>query len=104
MHHAVYLMDMFSSKVPKSKPKYDTLLVSLACLLISTKYLQMKYPGADALNYHVNNCYTYDLIIATEEQVLDIIDWQLMVYPVYDFVRLFISQGCLFENEIILTM
>jgi hypothetical protein len=35
----------------------------------------MKYPGADALNYHVNNCYTYDLIIATEEQVLDTIDW-----------------------------
>ena len=43
-------MDLYSSKVPKNE-QYDTLLISLCCLLISSKYLQIKYPGADALNH-----------------------------------------------------
>jgi len=50
----------------------------------------------------VTRRYTADLIIAMEGRVLDIIDWQLMVFPIYDYVKLFISQGCLFENEDIL--
>lgn len=50
IHHAVHLMDLYSSKVPKHD-EYDTLLISLCCLLISSKYLQIKYPGADALNH-----------------------------------------------------
>ena len=33
---------------------------------------------------------------------LDTIDWNLMVFPIYDYVRLFVSQGCLFEHEDIL--
>lgn len=98
IHHAVHLMDIYSSKLPKDK-EYDTVLISLVCLLISTKYLQIKYPGADALNYQVGNRYNSDLIILTEGKVLDIIDWQLMIFPIYDYVKLFISQGCLFENE-----
>lgn len=98
IHHAVHLMDLYSSKVPKNE-QYDTLLISLCCLLISSKYLQIKYPGADALNHQVSNRYTADQIIATEGVVLDTIDWQLMNFPLYDYVRLFISQGCLFEHE-----
>ena len=94
-------MDIYSSKLPKDK-EYDTVLISLVCLLISTKYLQIKYPGADALNYQVSNRYNSDLIIAMEGKVLDVLDWQLMVFPIYDYVKLFISQGCLFENEQIL--
>ena len=101
IHHAVHLMDIYSSKLPKDK-EYDTVLISLVCLLISTKYLQIKYPGADALNYQVSNRYNSDLIIAMEGKVLDVLDWQLMVFPIYDYVKLFISQGCLFENEQIL--
>lgn len=38
IHHAVHLMDVYSSKMPKEK-EYDTILISLVCLLISTKYL-----------------------------------------------------------------
>mgnify|MGYP003695015005 CR=1 FL=1 len=37
-----------------------------------------------------------------EGQVLDTIDWNLMIYPIYDYVKLFVSQGCLFESEEIL--
>lgn len=49
IHHAVHLMDVYSTFMPKNK-EYDTILISLCCLLISTKFLQIKYPGADALN------------------------------------------------------
>lgn len=90
-------MDIYSSKVKQRD--YDTLLISLVCLLISTKYLQIKYPGADALNEKVNGRYDPDHIIEMEGHVLDIIDWNLMVYPIYDYVKLFISQGCLFVDE-----
>jgi len=94
-------MDIYSSKMRRVRD-YDTLLISLVCLLISTKYLQIKYPGADTLNDMVTRRYNADLIIAMEGRVLDTIDWQLMVFPIYDYVKLFISQGCLFENEDIL--
>ena len=89
-------MDIYSSKMKK---EYDTLLISLVCLLISTKYLQIKYPGADTLNEMVAKRYSADQIIEMEGRVLDTIDWQLMVFPVFDYVKLLISQGCLFENE-----
>jgi hypothetical protein len=95
-------MDIYSSKVSKNEPEYDTLLISLCCLLISTKYLQIKYPGADTLNDMVKRKYNAQLIIDMEGEVLDTINWNLMVYSIYDFVKLFISQGCLFENEEIL--
>jgi len=54
---------------------YDTILISLVALLISTKYLQTKYPGADALNDMVHQRYTADIIINMEGQVLHTIDW-----------------------------
>jgi hypothetical protein len=94
-------MDIYSSKMPHDK-EYDTLLVSLCCLLISTKFLQIKYPGADTLNDMVKKKYDADLIIYMEGVVLETIDWNLMVYSIYDYVKLFISQGSLFENEEIL--
>lgn len=100
IHHAVLLMDMYSSKMKqKGVRDYDTLLICLVCLLISSKYLQIKYPGADTLNDMVNKRFNADLIISTEGKFLDIIDYKLMVFPTYDYVKLFISQGCLFENE-----
>lgn len=101
IHHAVHLMDLYASKVPKHR-EYDTLLIGLCCLLISSKYLQIKYPGADALNYQVGNRYRADDIIETEGKVLETIDWNLMNFPLFDYVRMFISQGCLFEKESLL--
>jgi hypothetical protein len=50
----------------------------------------------------VKKKYNADLIIYMEGVVLETIDWGLMVYSIYDYVKLFISQGCLFENEEIL--
>ena len=51
----------------------------------------LRHPGADALNHQVSNRYTADQIIATEGVVLETIDWQLMNFPLYDYVKLFIS-------------
>ena len=98
MHHAVHLMDLYSSTVPMHK-EYDTLLISLSCLLISSKYLQIKYPGEDALNYQVNGRYKKNEIIETEAMVLERIDWQLQNYPVFEYVKVFISMGCIFSRE-----
>jgi len=50
----------------------------------------------------VNKRFNADLIITTEGKFLEIIDYKLMIFPIYDYVKLFISQGCLFENEEIL--
>jgi hypothetical protein len=38
LHHAVMVMDMYSATLPQNS-EYDTLLVALGCLMISTKYL-----------------------------------------------------------------
>ena len=54
------------------------------------------------MNDMVKRKYNAQLIIDMEGEVLDTINWNLMVYSIYDFVKLFISQGCLFENEEIL--
>ena len=94
-------MDIYSTKMPRNE-EYDTLLISLVALFISTKYLQIKYPGADTLNDLAKRKYSADIIISMEGQVLDTVDWNLMIYPIYDYVKLFVSQGCLFENEEIL--
>ena len=90
IHHAVHLMDIYSSKMPKHR-EYDTIMISIVCLLISTKYLQMKYPGADQLNQMVNNRYNRDLIIYMEGKVLEVLDWNLMVFPIFEYVRQFIA-------------
>jgi len=50
----------------------------------------------------VDKKYTKDFIIRMEGAVLATLDWNLMVYPVFDYIRIFIAQGCLFENEDIL--
>jgi hypothetical protein len=94
-------MDIYSSKMPRQHD-YDTLLISLIALFISTKYLQIKYPGADTLNDLAKRKYSADIIIAMEGVFLETIEWNLMVFPIYDFVKLFVSQGCLFEHEDVL--
>jgi len=38
IHHAAHLMDIYSSKMPRDR-EYDTIIIQLVCLLISTKYL-----------------------------------------------------------------
>ena len=62
----------------------------------------MKYPSADSLNSATNYQYVFDDFIETECRIMRVIDWQLLQYPVYDFVNLFLAHGCLFDSDLIL--
>ena len=99
VHHAVLVLDVFSSRVGKD---FDIVLAALCSLLASAKFVQMKYPSADSLNSATNNQYEFDDFIDMEGHILRVIDWQLLQYPVYDFVNLFLAHGCLFESDKIL--
>lgn len=56
IHHASLLLDLYASKETRS---FDPQLAALASLLVSCKFLQMKYPSAESLNHAVENCYNY---------------------------------------------
>ena len=99
VHHAVLILDIFASRINRD---FDILLASLCALLASTKFVQMKYPSADSLNSAAGNAYTFDQIIDMEGYLLQVIDWQLLQYPVFEFINLFLGHGCLFEGDVIL--
>lgn len=67
--------------------------------MISTKFLEMKYPSAQSLNSATKNSYTYDQIIDKEGEILRTLRWDLLHYPIIDYVNLFLNQGCLFESD-----
>ena len=99
MHHAVLILDIYSSRIGKD---FDIVLAALCSLLASAKFVQMKYPSADSLNSATNNQYRFDDFIEMEAHILRIIDWQLLQYPVYDFINLFLAHGCLFDSDFLL--
>jgi len=86
----------------RENKEIDIWLSALCALLVSAKFVQMKYPSADSLNQATDNAYTYDLIIAMEARLLNVINWELLQYPVFEFVNFFLAQGCLFPNDEIL--
>ena len=99
VHHAVLILDIYSSRVGRD---FDVILAALCSLLASAKFVQMKYPSADSLNSATNNQYVFDDFIDMEAHVLRTIDWQLLQYPTFDFINLFLAHGCLFKNDVIL--
>lgn len=47
IHHAVVVLDVYASRENK---EIDIWLSALCALLVSAKFVQMKYPSADSLN------------------------------------------------------
>jgi hypothetical protein len=47
VHHAILLLDIFAARQITHCPDK---LAALAALLVSAKFLQMKYPSAESLN------------------------------------------------------
>lgn len=45
IHHAVLVLDLYASKV-QHIPNSELQLLAVSCLMISTKYHEMKYPSA----------------------------------------------------------
>ena len=72
IHHAVILLDLYASL---QKQKFDRELAALASLMVSCKFVQMKYPSADSLNQVAYNAYNHDKIVAYEKIFLNVINW-----------------------------
>ena len=95
-------MDLFASMVVIPMP--DLQLVAISCLMISTKYYEMKYPSASSLNSATKNSYSYEQIIGKEGEILRILNWELLRYTVLDYTTLFLNQGCLFDSDEVLSI
>lgn len=90
IHHCVLLMDLYTS-MKMEVPMHDLQLIAITCLMISTKFHEMKYPSASSLNSATRNSYSYDIIIAKEGEILATLGWDLLRYTVLDYVHLFIN-------------
>ena len=99
VHHAVLILDIYASKIGQ---EFDIILAALGSLLACSKFVQMKYPSADSLNSATQNDYSFEDIVGMEASLLQTIDWQLLQYPVFDFINTFIEHGCVFESDRIL--
>jgi len=85
-------MDLYTSVTPSSNiQSQDLQLIAITCLMISTKFHEMKYPSATSLNSATRNAYSYDIIIAKEGEILAALGWDLLRYTVLDYVHIFIN-------------
>ena len=82
------LLDLYASRETHD---FDSHLAALASLLVSAKFVQMKYPSADSLNSATDNSYSYDKIVRMEGHFLAVIGWELLQYTVLDFLNLFLA-------------
>jgi Cyclin, N-terminal domain len=90
IHHCVLMMDLYTS-LQQNVLTQDLQLISVTCLMISTKFHEMKYPSASSLNSATRNAYSYDIIIAKEGEILATLNWELLRYTVLDYVHVFIN-------------
>lgn len=100
IHHAVLVLDLFASR---ERSEFDVWLAALAALLVSAKFVQMKYPSAESLNSATENSYTYNKIVEMEGHLLSVISWELLQYTVFDFLNFFLAQGCFFVTDKIIS-
>lgn len=84
------LMDLYTS-IQKNVATSDLQLIAITCLMVSTKFHEMKYPSASSLNSATRNAYTYETIISKEGEILATIGWDLLRYTVLDYVHVFIN-------------
>ena len=92
------MMDLYTS-MTANVTNNDLYLIAITCLMMSTKFHEMKYPSASSLNSATRNAYTYEAIIAKEGEILATLNWDMLRYTVLDYVHIFINQGCLFDTD-----
>lgn len=95
------MMDLYTS-IQKNVLPQDLQLIAITCLMMSTKFHEMKYPSASSLNSATRNSYSYETIIAKEGEILATMNWELLRYTVLDYVHIFINQGCLYDTDSIM--
>ena len=51
----------------------------------------MKYPSASSLNSATRNSYSYEQIIAKEGEILHVLEWDLLLHPILEYVNFFLN-------------
>lgn len=71
-------------------------------MLISAKFLEKTYPGVFKLNSIIQSPFTYDEFILMEKDILQTLNWDLYYVTPFSLVQYFISQGFIFNNDLVL--
>jgi hypothetical protein len=100
IHHAVVILDLFAART--NELDFDEHLMALCALLVSAKFVQMRYPSAESLNSATDYAYSYDQIISMEGHLLDVCDWDLTQYPIFEFLNVLLAHGCLLQSDEVL--
>lgn len=77
------------------------MLIAVACMFISAKYLEKTYPGFQQLVHITGIPYTYNDFIKMETDILNSLMWEVQYISVYDILTHFLCQGLLFTSDII---
>jgi len=109
IHHAVCVMDTFFSKhddiESNNKGKRLLKLVALTSIFISAKYWEKDSRGPTARNISMltRGEYTETEILFYEQKILMKIGWNLMFSISADFVSLFLNQGIVYSDDLVLS-
>lgn len=109
IHHAVCVMDTYFSKhgdiESNNKGKRLLKLVALTSIFISAKYCEKDSRGPTARNISMltRGEYTEAEILFYEQKILMGIGWDLMFSTPADFISLFLNQGIVYSDDLVLS-
>ena len=75
------------------------LLISVAAMFLSAKYLEKTYPGFQQLVHITGLDYSYDSFISMETDILNELHWDVQYISVYDILTHFLCQGIFFISD-----
>ena len=100
----LYLVDTFLSRIFSDEiAEKDLFLIVLGFFLISSKYIEDDIFEPEFglfCNIEKNLPLTIDEIRASEIQCLNLINYNLYIYTVYDWLNMLLNNGITFENEV----
>ena len=100
----LYLVDTYLSRIFEDDiPERDLFLVVLGFFLIASKYIEddIFEPEFGLFsNIEKSIPLTVDEVISSEIQCLTLVNYNLYVYTVYDWLNILLNNGITFENEV----
>lgn len=118
IHHSVALFDSYYSipnieeiqkrssiaqMIEGKTPEQVSYLISVLCMLLSAKFLEMTYPGVNKFNSIIQSSFTYDDFIHAERHFLQTLQWQLHLVTPHDMLQHFLSQGIIFSSDFLIS-
>lgn len=104
IHHAVAIMDTYFAK-QNNYDKRLLKLVALTSIFISAKYCEKDSRGPTAKNISVltRSEFSEQEILEYERKILIEINWNLMFSTPADFVGLFLNQGIIYSDDLVVS-